>query len=442
MEYFLAEISHIVWGPVLILLLLGCGIFYTINLKFIQFRHFFHGLKAILGFYDHPRYKGEISHFQALCTALSATIGNIAGVATAISVGGPGAVFWIWVTGVLGMVTKFASCTLGHKYRVRKKGIYRGGPMYYIRRGIKNKPLALFFAVCCAISALGIGNMVQSNSVADAFRSTFGVLPSFTGISLGILVWLVIIGGIKRIARIAQIIVPFMCLFYLFTGLLIISTHFKEALEVLRSIFYYAFNPLAASGGFLGASTMLTVRMGIARGLFSNEAGLGSAPIAHAAAKTNEPVREGLVAMLGPFIDTLIVCTLTAMIILLSGGWKQGLTGASLTAFSFDKFLPQVGSLIVSLGIIFFAFSTMIGWSYYGEVAVDYFLGNKGVRLYRWIYCFAIPVGAILKLSLVWNLSDITNGLMAFPNLVALFFLAKIVVAQTKDYFSRHRATL
>ena len=441
LDDFFVRTSAIVWGPVLIILLFGCGLFYTIILRFIQIRKFWHGLKAISGFYDSPEHKGEISHFQALVTALSATIGvgNIAGVATAIAIGGPGAVVWMWLTGILGMATKFASCTLGHKFRIFKDGKPRGGPMYYIEQGLKNKFLAIFFAICCAISALGIGNMVQANSVADAFKTVFKVPPSITGIVLTFTAWLVIVGGIRRIARFAQMVVPFMCLFYVGTGLFILFRNISFLPQALKEIFKSAFCGSSAVGGFTGATVLKTMRIGTARGLFSNEAGLGSAPIAHSVAKTDEHVREGLVAMVGPFIDTIVVCSITALVIIASGLWQKGLTGATLTSNAFNYFLPHIGNYIVAVGLIFFAFSTLIGWSYYGETAVDYLLGPNVVSVYRWIYCFIIFFGAMLKLDLVWNISDTANGLMAFPNLLALFLLWKMVFLETDDYFKRHK---
>lgn len=345
----------------------------------------------------------------------------------------------MWLTGILGMATKFASCTLGHKFRVFKNGKPRGGPMYYIEQGLRNKFLAMFFAFCCAVSAFGIGNMVQANSVADAFHSVFDIPYHITGFVLMVATWLVIVGGIRRIAKFAQMVVPFMCLFYVGAGLIIILKNFSILPEVINQIFKSAFSGTSAIGGFAGATVLKTMRIGVARGLFSNEAGLGSAPIAHAAAKTDEHVREGLVAMVGPFIDTVIVCSITALVIITSGLWQEGLTGATLTSRAFDYFLPQVGNYIVALGLIFFAFSTLIGWSYYGETAVDYLWGMKAVNIYRWVYCFVVFCGAVLKLELVWNLSDTTNGLMAFPNLIALFLLWRMVISETNDYFKRHK---
>ena len=431
------EISSIVWGPVLIVLLLGTGIYFTFRLRFIQVREFFHGLRITAGFFDNPRHKGEIKHFQALSTALSATIGtgNIAGVATAIALGGPGAVFWMWLTGLFGMALKYASCVLSMKYRVfAKDGSVAGGPMYYLERGLKMKWLAVIFAVCTAITALFIGNMVQSNSVADVLSSSLNVPPAVTGIILAAFVWLVIVGGIKRIARVAQVIVPLMCIVYVVSALYILAVNADKLIPALALIGKSAFTPTAATGGFAGSVVLYTMRMGIARGLFSNEAGLGSAPIAHAAAKENEPVREGLVAMMGPFVDTLIICTLTALVIVVSGAWSSGLNGATLTASAFNVSMPKGGDFVVGFGLIFFALSTTIAWSYYGDRCIYYLFGDKYLRHYRWVYCLLIPVGAVVKLELIWNLADIANAFMAVPNLVALLGLSGVVIKLTESY--------
>lgn len=431
------EISSIVWGPVLIVLLLGTGIYFTFRLRFIQVREFFHGLRITTGFFENPLHKGEIKHFQALSTALSATIGtgNIAGVATAIALGGPGAVFWMWLTGLFGMALKYASCVLSMKYRVfAEDGTVAGGPMYYLERGLKMKWLAVIFAVCTAITALFIGNMVQSNSVADVLSSSLQIPPLLTGIVLALFVWLVIVGGIKRIASVTQIIVPFMCAVYVISALYILAVNTDKIFPALGLIIKSAFTPTAATGGFAGSIVLYTMRMGIARGLFSNEAGLGSAPIAHAAAKENEPVREGLVAMMGPFIDTLVICTLTALVIVVSGAWSSGLNGATLTAKAFNSSMQARGDFVVGFGLIFFALSTTIAWSYYGDRAIYYLFGKKYLASYRWIYCLLIPLGAVVKLELIWDLADIANACMALPNLVALLGLSGVVIKLTESY--------
>jgi AGCS family alanine or glycine:cation symporter len=437
-------VSNWVWGPITIVLLVGTGIYLTFRMGFIQFRGLPHAIQLIRGKYDRPEDTGEITHFQALSTALSATIGvgNIAGVATAIAAGGPGAVFWMWVTAVFGSALKFTSCTLSLKFReIKKDGHIAGGPMYYIEKGLNLKPLAVIFAFCGAVAAFGIGNMVQSNTVADALRSSFSIPTWLTGGVVSFLVALVIIGGIKRIARVAERLTPFMTVFYITVAMVIIFTNLGRIPEAFFLILKHAFTPTAATGGFLGSTVAYTLRMGVARGIFSNESGLGSAPIAHAAAKTEEPVREGLVAMVGPFIDTIIVCSMTALVIILTGVWSSGETGAPLTALGFSRgfIVPRVGEYIVTLGVALFAFSTMLGWSYYGEKCAEYLLGEGIIFPYRWFFVFFLFLGALFKLPLVWGLSDIANGLMAFPNLIALIFLSPLVSNLVRDYFSRWR---
>ncbi len=435
-------ISNWVWGPVTIILLVGTGIYLTFRLKLIQFRGLKHAIALITGKYDKPEDTGEITHFQALSTALSATIGvgNIAGVATAIAAGGPGAVFWMWVTAIFGSALKYTSCTLSLRFReIRKDGVVSGGPMYYIEKGLGFKPLAILFAVCGAIAAFGIGNMVQSNTVADALKSSFYIPVWISGFIIAILVALVIIGGIKRIAQVAQRLTPGMTVFYVVTAIIILLINLPKIPHALYLIFKYAFNPVAATGGFLGSTVLYTIRMGVARGIFSNESGLGSAPIAHAAAKTEEPVREGLVAMIGPFVDTLLICSMTALVIITTGVWSSGETGAPLTAMGFGKgfFIPKIGEYVVSVGVALFAFSTMLGWSYYGEKCAEYLFGEKIIYPYRWLFVLFIFMGAVFRLPLVWTLSDIANGLMAFPNLIGLIFLSPLVAKLTHDYFKR-----
>ena len=439
---FIDTLSNWVWGPLTISLLVGTGIYLTLKMRFIQFKGLAHAIELIRGKYDRPEDTGEINHFQALSTALSATIGvgNIAGVATAIAAGGPGSVFWMWITAIFGAALKFTSCTLSLKFReIKPDGHVAGGPMYYIEKGLHLKPLAVLFALCGSIAAFGIGNMVQSNTVADALNTSFSLPTWLTGGVVSLLVALVIIGGIKRIARVAEKLTPFMTVFYVVTALSILFIHFTKIPEALLLIIKHAFTPTAATGGFLGSTVTYTLRMGVARGIFSNESGLGSAPIAHAAAKTKEPVREGLVAMVGPFVDTIIVCSMTALVIILTGVWTSGVNGAPLTAMGFSKgfFIPRVGECIVTLGVALFAFSTMLGWSYYGEKCAEYLLGEGIILPYRWIFAVFLFLGAIFKLPLVWGLSDIANGLMAFPNLIALIFLSPMVSKLVKEYFQR-----
>lgn len=443
MEFFtnlFSLLQDIIWGPVMVTFLVGTGIYISIRMKFIQLRFLKHAFELVSGKYDDPDEEGEISHFQALSAALSATIGtgNIAGVATAISIGGPGAIFWMWITAFFGMASKYASCLLALKYRkINKEGTVHGGPMYYLEYGLKNKGLANAFAIFATLATFGIGNMVQANSVAEPVAAAFGIPKFITGIFLGALIWSVIVGGIKRIGQVASKIVPLMSIVYVVGALATIILNYRAVPDAFSQIFTYAFNPTAAIGGFAGSVVLKTIQMGVARGVFSNEAGLGSSPMAHAAAKTDEPVREGLVAMLEPLIDTLIICTMTALVIIITGVWKTGLTGAELTAQAFSKGLPGPGGFVVSFGIIFFAFSTAISWSYYGEQSASYLFGDRVIKPFRWIYALVFPIGAALKIDLVWSISDVANGLMAIPNLIGLLGLSSIVIVETKDYLNR-----
>lgn len=571
LEKFIAKAQSFAWGPFTIILLLGAGLYYTIILKGLQFRAFKHAVELIAGKYDDPDHPGEITPFQALSAALSATIGtgNIAGVATAIATGGPGAIFWMWMVGIVGMALKYVSSLLSQKFRViDKDGVVSGGPMYYLEHGLKQKWLGILFALFTVIASFGIGNMVQANSVAAPVASLYmsrvkgsslireddivswkelmkglrkidnpakerlwllldptskeiiersspdteidyksklcligglntviekkefysednfkdmkmgdktdyyrkkgirklsdaeiqcfnrllledlypnAIASSVTekwvkfavGLILAFLTAIVIIGGIKRIGAFASKVVPFMCIIYVLGALYVLITHFNVLDDALKLIFTHAFTPTAAVGGFVGSVVMTTIRYGVARGLFSSEAGLGSAPIVHSAAKTDEPVRQGLVAMLGPFIDTLTICTMTALVIISTGVWSNGQTSSVLTMTAFEKGIPYIGEYIVSFGIIFFAFSTLVSWSYYGDRGAEYLLGHKAVNIYRWIYVLLIPAGAVLQIKLVWNISDVFNALMAFPNLIGVLGLGGVVLAMTKDYFKR-----
>lgn len=405
-----------------------------------------HAWELTSGRYEDPEDPGEITHFQALSTALSATIGtgNIAGVATAIACGGPGAVFWMWVTAVFGMSLKYSSCLLAVKYRKENPdGTISGGPMYFMSYGLGQRWLGWLFAFFAVIASFGIGNMVQANSVANPFYDNFHIPKLATGIVLAVMIALVIIGGIQRIARVTQRIVPFMSVVYVSAAAVILVKYYAQIPQVFEEIFYYAFNPRAAAGGFTGSTVAMTLRFGIARGLFSNESGLGSAPIAHAAARTKEPVREGLVAMLGPLVDTLVICTMTALVILVTDVWTvkgnsgAALTGATLSSTAFDVALPGLGKYIVTLGLAFFAFSTAISWSYYGDRSTEFIFGRKSVMIYRMIYILLIPLGATVELKLIWSISDITNALMAVPNLLGVVMLSGVVVRLTEEYFSR-----
>jgi AGCS family alanine or glycine:cation symporter len=384
--------------------------------------------------------EGDISHFQALMTALSATVGtgNIAGVATAIFIGGPGALFWMWMTGLVGMATKYGEAVLAVKYRIQDEdGTMSGGPMYYISNGLGWKWLGSLFAFFAAVAAFGIGSMVQSNSVADAINHSFNIAPEITGITLMVFTAFVIIGGIKSIGRVTSILVPFMIVLYMAGSLVILVIHADKIPGALSLVFEYAFSPVAASGGFAGAAVMLAIRMGVARGLFSNESGLGSAPIAAAAAQTNSPVMQALVSMTQTFIDTIIVCSMTGLVILVTGAWTSGENGASLTSYAYSLGLPgSMGGLIVTVGIILFAYSTILGWSYYGEKSIGYLLGTWAVKPYRWLFVASVGLGAVLKLDVVWTVSDIFNGLMAFPNLIGLIMLSPVIASETKKFFN------
>jgi AGCS family alanine or glycine:cation symporter len=440
----LTQIRDAVWGIPLIVLLVGTGIFLTFQLRGLQIRGLLYSLKlAFIKRKEDDQEKGDISHFQALMTALAATVGtgNIAGVAIALFMGGPGALFWMWVTGLFGMATKYAEAVLAIKFREKDKfGTMSGGPMYYISKGLGWKWLGILFAVFAAVAAFGIGNMVQSNSVAEAANASFGIPNWVTGIVLAIFTAMVVLGGIKSIARVTQVLVPLMIIVY-FTGASIILLMKITALpEIFVLIFKSAFSPTAAAGGFVGATVMQTLRMGISKGVFSNESGLGSAPIAAAAAKTPNPVKQALVSMTQTFIDTLVICTLTGLVILSSGLWTSGQTGAKLTALAFDTSLPGgLGEFIVTTGLICFAYSTILGWCYYGEKSIEYLFTEKAVKGYRIIFVVFVAVGTMLKLETVWRISDIMNGLMAFPNLVGIIGLSGIIVSETNKYFYRHR---
>ncbi|MFH1452935.1 MAG: sodium:alanine symporter family protein [Armatimonadota bacterium] len=437
------KISSMVWGDFLMFVLLAAGLYLTLRLVFIQIKRLPYALGILTGKYDNPDDPGDITHKQALYTAISATvgIGNIAGVATAIHLGGPGALFWMWVTAFFGMALKYSECLLGHLYRfVHKDGSVSGGAMYYIEKGMgpKWKPLAYAFALFTVIASFGIGNMVQSNTVAQALQTTFNIPPVVTGLILATLLFLVIIGGIKRIAQFASKLSPIMCTFYILGAAAVLALNYKMIIPGLKLVVVSAFNPQAALGGAAGFSILMVMRYGVARGLFSNEAGMGSAPIAHAAAKTTEPVRQALVSMLETFIDTFIICSMTGLVIVVSGAWKTGTTSGELATLAFQNGLGIANGLyIVPIAICLFAFSTAISWSYYGDRCMEYLFGEKSVILYRLVYVALYFVGAVSALKLIWNLADITNGLMVFPNLIALIALSPIIVKATRDYFNK-----
>ncbi len=432
---FIGAVSDVVWGVPLLVLLVGTGVFLTLRLSFLQFRTLPYALKLSFSpSKQDKKSKGDISHFQALTTALAATIGtgNIAGVATAVVLGGPGAVFWMWITALFGMATKYAEAILAVKYRVEgKDGKMSGGPMYYLEKGLKLKWLAVLFAVFGAFAAFGIGNLVQSNSVASAMESTFNVPFWLTGVVLTVLAGLVILGGIKSIGRVTAYFVPFMALFYVIAGLVLIINNFDLVPAAVSLIFTDAFTGEAVAGGAIGA----VIRWGVARGVFSNEAGLGSAPIAAAAARTDYPGRQALVSMTQVFIDTIVVCSITGVAIVMGGMYTSGdFEGADLTSATFELFLGNTGSIIVAVGLAFFAFSTILGWSYYGEKCFGYLFKQEAVKYYRFVFVLAIFVGAITELSIVWGVADVFNGLMAVPNLIGLLGLSGVVVAETRRF--------
>jgi len=444
-ESFISAINGVVWGPMMLVLILGVGLFLSIGLKLMPilkigtgFRLLWGGRTAGAG----DEKEGEIPPFQALMTAMSATVGtgNIAGVATAIFLGGPGALFWMWITALIGMATKYSEAVLAVKYReTDAKGQHVGGPMYYIKNGLgKNWAwMGVMFAIFGAVAGFGIGNTVQSNSVADVLQANFSIPTWLSGVIMMTLVGAVILGGIKRIGHVAGALVPFMALSYLIAGLVVLAINAHLLPQALELIFVHAFSPIAAQGGFAGAAVWAAIRFGVARGVFSNEAGLGSAPIAHAAAQTHDPVRQGLIAMLGTFLDTLVICTITGLVIVSSGAWTGGESGASLTSQAFATALPGLGNYLVAIALAIFAFTTIIGWSFYGERCVEFLFGIKAITPYRVLWIAAIPLGATLSLDFVWLVADTLNAMMAIPNLIALALLSPIVFKLTREYFSR-----
>ncbi|MBO7380675.1 MAG: sodium:alanine symporter family protein [Neisseriaceae bacterium] len=445
----LDQISSFVWGPPLLLLLVGTGVYLTLVLGFLQFRHLPFALKQVFMSHDkynrHYRYKGDVSHWGALMTALSATIGtgNIAGVATAMVLGGPGAVFWMWVTALVGMATKYAECLLAVKYRTTNdKGEMSGGPMYFIEYGLgkKWKWLAIIFAVFAVLASFGIGSSVQANAVAGTLNAAVGIPPWFVGVALTLFTAVVVIGGIKSIAETTTYIVPFMAVIYVLGGVTILLMNYDLIGRAFVLIISEAFTAKSVGGAVLGTA----VRYGVARGLFSNEAGMGSAPIAAAAAKTDHPARQAFVSMTGVFFDTVIVCTITGLVLAI-GYIKAGNTfgaekGAALTALYFNNLMPLIGRWVVSFGMVFFAYSTILGWCYYGEKCAAYLFGDKFVIVYRIIYTATVMLGSVLTLDIVWTLADIFNGLMALPNLIALLLLSKVVVSETRDFIARRKS--
>ncbi len=434
----LNDINAVVWGKPMLFMIFGAGLFLMLGLRFMPLLNLGKGFKLLWQGREGDHKAGEISPFNALMTSLSATIGtgNITGVATAIFIGGPGALFWMWLTALIGMATKYAEAVCAVHYReVDEQGSYLGGPMYYIKNGLGKSWLWLgvLFAVFGALASFGIGNTVQANSVAHAMQTQFNIPVWLTGLVLLILTSAVVLGGIKRIALVAGKLVPFMAIAYFLAGLLVLASHFSEISAAFALIIDSAFNPVAATGGFAGASIIMAIQWGVARGIFSNEAGLGSAPIAHAAAKNDDPVRQGKIAMLGTFIDTIIVCNITGLAIVLTGVWTSGVKGAALTMAAFDQVLPETGGMIVSLAQAVFAFTTILGWSVYGERCVEFLFGIRSVMIFRILWIIAVPIGAMGELNFIWLLADTLNALMALPNLIALLLLSPVVFKLTRQ---------
>ena len=438
----LSAIDSFIWGPPLLILLAGTGLYLTLRLGFLQIRYLPRALRYLFQ-RDANKGKGDVSSFAALCTALAATIGtgNIVGVATAVQAGGPGAIFWMWLVALLGMATKYAECLLAVKYRVRdRNGFMAGGPMYYIERGLGLKWLARLFAVFGVLVAFfGIGTFPQVNAITHAMQDTFNIPIIITAVVVTLLVALIILGGVKRIATASSLIVPFMAIFYVSVSIVILVINYDKLPAAIELVIHSAFEPQAALGGAVGFTVMKAIQSGVARGIFSNESGLGSAPIAAAAAQTKEPVRQGLISMTGTFLDTIIVCTMTGLVLVITGAWSNPeLAGASVTNYAFAQGLgTSFGATVVTIGLLFFAFTTILGWCYYGERCFVYLVGIRGIRLYRWSFIILVGTGSFLTLDLIWILADIVNGLMAFPNLVALIGLRKVIISETKDYFER-----
>lgn len=435
----LNKINDIVWGPILLVLLVGTGIMLTIRLKGIQIFKLPKAVKLIFK-NDSEGKEGDISSFSALCTALSATIGtgNIVGVAAAITAGGPGALFWMWLAAFFGMATKYAECLLALKYRTKdENGQIAGGPMHYIEQGLgkKFKPLAILFAIFGVMVALmGIGTFTQVNSISTGIQSVFGVDPKITSMVVGILVALIVFGGIKSISKVASKVVPFMAIIYVVLTLIIIIANIGQIGHAFALIFKGAFTGSAAVGGFMGATMAQAIQKGISRGVFSNESGLGSAPIAAAASKSEYPAEQGLISMTGTFIDTIIICTLTGLSIIVTGAWQQGLEGAEVTQYAFQTVLGDIGPFLIMICLVLFAFTTILGWCYYGERCLEYLLGVKAIKFYRLIFVMCVAFTGFLQFKAIWTLADIVNGLMAFPNLIALIALSGVVVSETNNY--------
>ena len=436
----LDQIAGVVWGPPMLILLVGTHVYLTFRLRFIQ-RYLGQAIRISLE--RDSEGEGDVSQFGALTTALAATIGtgNIVGVATAVAAGGPGAVLWMWLTGVFGIATKYAEALLSVKYRVTAAdGTMAGGPMYVLERGMRSRPLGVLFAALTAVSAFGIGNTVQANSISTLVRDTFGISTWITGAVMTALTALVILGGIRSISAVCERLVPFMAIFYVAGCLIILALNAAKIPATVALIVSSAFTGHAAVGGFLGAGVREAMRFGVARGLFSNESGLGSAPIVAAAAQTKNPVRQALVSSTGTFWDTVVVCLMTGLVVVQSGEWMKGAGGAQLTAAAFGD-LPVIGPIVLTIGLLTFVFSTILGWAYYGEKACEYLFGTRSIAVYRLLWVAAVMAGSVLPLPIVWSAADITNALMAIPNLISLLVLTHVIVDETRrDLWSQERS--
>ncbi|MDP3977316.1 MAG: sodium:alanine symporter family protein [Pseudomonas sp.] len=437
------QLNSLVWGPPMLVMILGTGLFLMLRLKFMPLSKIGAGFKLMWqGRKKDDQASGEISPFQALMTCLAATVGtgNIAGVATAIFLGGPGALFWMWCTALVGMATKYCEVVLAVHYREKDdRGEHVGGPMYAIKNGLGKKWLWLgtAFSIFGGFAGFGIGNMVQVNSMAAALETTFAIPAWLTGLVTMVFVGLVILGGIKRIGKVAATLVPLMCVAYVAAAIVVLVVHASAIPTAFELIFTHAFSPVAATGGFAGAAVMAAIRFGVARGIFSNEAGLGTAGIAQAAGTTNSAVRSGMIGMLGTFIDTIVICTLTGLAIICSGVWTSGVSGAALSAAAFESAMPGFGGALLSIALVVFAFTTILGWSYFGEKCWEFMVGTKAILPFRLLWVLAVPFGAIAQLDFAWLLADTLNGLMAIPNLLSLLLLSPVVIKLTRDHFSR-----
>ncbi|HFR3155486.1 TPA: alanine/glycine:cation symporter family protein [Streptococcus suis] len=443
LELFKA-INNLVWGPPLLLLLVGTGVYLTLRLGVFQIGKLPTAFRLI--FSSDQSGQGDVSSFAALCTALAATVGtgNIVGVATAITTGGPGALFWMWVAAFFGMATKYAEGFLAIKYRTKDaNGQVAGGPMHYITLGMgqKWKPLAVFFAISGVLVALlGIGTFSQVNSITASLETSFGLEPPLVSVITAISIAFVVFGGIEKISDVSTKIVPFMAILYILASITVLAVHWDQLLPTLVLVFKSAFTPAAAVGGFAGATVQQAIQRGIARGVFSNESGLGSAPIAAAAAKSDNPVEQGLISMTGTFIDTLIICTLTGFTILVTDQWSvEGLAGAPLTQAAFATVFGNTGSIALTISLVLFAFTTILGWSYYGERCIEFLFGTKSILPYRLLFVAMVALGGFLKLDLIWTIADIVNGLMALPNLIALLALSPVIIKETRQYFAKRK---